>query len=128
MWRRHDHNVLIGIVDVGSNTVRLLVACRGRPVLTLREMLRLGADVEQLGRISAEKLERTTEVVAGYAEAARAAGGEQLEVLITSPGRQAANGEELRRRLELTTGYPARILSAVEEARLGFVGAVGLAS
>jgi exopolyphosphatase/pppGpp-phosphohydrolase len=38
------------------------------------------------------------------------------------------NGEELRRRLELAAGFPARVLSAVEEGRLAFVGAVALAS
>lgn len=97
MWRRHHHGMLIGIVDVGSNTVRLLLTHCGRRVLTRREMLRLGVDVERSGRFSAETLEHAAVVVAGYAEEARAAGGEHLEVLITSPGRQAANGEELRR-------------------------------
>ena len=128
MWRLHHHRVLLGVIDVGSNTVRLLLTCRGRPLLSQREMLRLGADVERCGRIPADKLERVAAVVGSYAEAARAEGVEELEVLITSPGRQAANGEELRRRLELAGGFPARVLSAVEEGRLAFVGAVGMAS
>jgi exopolyphosphatase/guanosine-5'-triphosphate,3'-diphosphate pyrophosphatase len=128
MWRRHHHRVLLGVIDVGSNTVRLLVTCRGRPVLSQREMLRLGADVERLGQIPADKLEQAAAVVGGYGEVARAEGVEQLEVLITSPGRQALNGEELRRRLELAAGFPTRVLSAVEEGRLAFVGAVGVAS
>jgi exopolyphosphatase/guanosine-5'-triphosphate,3'-diphosphate pyrophosphatase len=128
MLRRHHHRVLLGVIDVGSNTVRLLLTCRGRPVLSHREMLRLGADVERFGRIPADKLEQAAAVVGGYTEAARAEGVEQLEVLITSPGRQAVNGEELRRRLELAAGFPTRVLSAVEEGSLAFVGAVGLAS
>jgi exopolyphosphatase / guanosine-5'-triphosphate,3'-diphosphate pyrophosphatase len=118
----------VGVVDVGSNTVRLLVTRRGRPVLSLREMLRLGADVERHGRIPVEKLELTARVVGGYADAARAEGVEQLEVLITSPGRQAANGAELLEYLARAARCNVRVLSAVEEGRLAFVGAVGFAS
>jgi exopolyphosphatase/guanosine-5'-triphosphate,3'-diphosphate pyrophosphatase len=115
-------------VDVGSNTVRLLVMRRGRPVLSEREMLRLGADVERDGRIGDEKLALTASVVGRYAEDARAAGVDRLEILITSPGRQAANGEQLAEAIETASRCPVRILSAAEEARLGFVGAVEAAS
>jgi exopolyphosphatase/guanosine-5'-triphosphate,3'-diphosphate pyrophosphatase len=118
----------VGIIDVGSNTVRLLVTHGARPVLSEREMLRLGADVERSGRISDGKLARAAAVVAGYAEDARAAKVERLEVLITSPGRQASNGRDLLDVLALAAGCPARILSAAEEGRLAFLGAVGLAT
>jgi exopolyphosphatase/guanosine-5'-triphosphate,3'-diphosphate pyrophosphatase len=117
----------VGVVDVGSNTVRLLVEVQGRPVLSERELLRLGADVERDGRISPGKLDQAAQVVAGYARDARAAGVRELEILITSPGRQAENGDELLERLEAAAGFPARVLTAVEEGRLAFVGAVGLA-
>jgi exopolyphosphatase/guanosine-5'-triphosphate,3'-diphosphate pyrophosphatase len=118
----------LGVVDVGSNTVRLLVTRRGRPILSEREMLRLGADVELSGRIGEEKLARTASVVARYAEDARAAGVDNLEVLITSPGRQAANAEQLAVSIERASRCPVRILSAAEEARLGFLGAMEAAS
>jgi exopolyphosphatase/guanosine-5'-triphosphate,3'-diphosphate pyrophosphatase len=127
MWGRHDEAMPIGVVDVGSNTVRLLVEVRGEPVLSERELLRLGDDVERSGRISEEKLELATRLVTGYAADARAAGVRDLEVLITSPGRQAANGDELLERLREAADFPARILSAVEEGRLAFVGAVRIA-
>ena len=45
-------------------------------------------------------------------------------MLVTSPGRQATNGDELVKRLEHATNVPVRLLSAVDEARLGFAGAV----
>lgn len=127
MWGRHHAGMPVGVVDVGSNTVRLLVVRDGRPMLSEREMLRLGADVERNGRISDAKLNEAAEVVRGYAEDARSAGVERLEVLVTSPGRQASNGEELLEALALATRAPARILSAAEEGRLAFVGAVGFA-
>lgn len=123
MWRR-QHGVVVGVVDVGSNTVRLLVTRGSRTVLTEREMLHLGADVEQHGEISAEKLALVTELVGRYADEARAAGAVALEVLIASPGRQARNGVELRELLAAASGAPTRILTAVEEGRLAFVGAL----
>jgi exopolyphosphatase/guanosine-5'-triphosphate,3'-diphosphate pyrophosphatase len=124
MWGHHHEAVPLGVVDVGSNTVRLLVTRRGRPLLSERTMLRLGEDVERHGRIGDEKLTRTAAVVGAYVRDARAAGVGRIDVLITSPGRQAANGEELAAAIEAAAGCRARILSAVEEGRLGFVGAL----
>ncbi|HZQ16462.1 MAG TPA: hypothetical protein VFA82_06780 [Gaiellaceae bacterium] len=115
---------MVGVVDVGSNTVRLLVAEGGRTVLTEREMLHLGADVEQLGAISEQKLALVSELVGRYAADARAAGAVEVEVLIASPGRQAVNGGDLLARLRTASGSPTRVLSAAEEARLAFVGAL----
>jgi exopolyphosphatase / guanosine-5'-triphosphate,3'-diphosphate pyrophosphatase len=128
MWRLHHEAMPVGVVDVGSNTVRVLVTRRGRPILSEREMLRLGADVERDGRIGDEKLARTAAVVGRYAADARAEGVERLEVLITSPGRQAANGDDLAAAIATAARCPVRILSAVEEGRLGFLGALEVAA
>jgi exopolyphosphatase / guanosine-5'-triphosphate,3'-diphosphate pyrophosphatase len=123
MWGRH-HDDVVGVIDVGSNTVRLLVARGRREVLSERVMLRLGAEVERYGRIPDEKLDEAAAVVAGFARDARKAGVVALEVLITSPGRQAENGEELLRRLGDAAGCSARVLSAIEEGTLAFHGAL----
>ncbi|HZT91074.1 MAG TPA: hypothetical protein VFA05_03455 [Gaiellaceae bacterium] len=117
----------MGVIDVGSNTVRLLVTRDGRCVHTEREMLRLGADVEQTGAVTEEKLGEVAHVVAHYADEARTRGADAVEVLITSPGRQAANGEELQQVLARAAAAPARVLSAAEEGRLAFAGAVAFA-
>ena len=65
----------VAVIDVGSNTVRLLVTRNGREILSRREMLRLGSAVEQFGRIPAEKLAETMSVVASFADAARTGEG-----------------------------------------------------
>jgi len=124
MWSRHHDRVSVGVIDVGSNTVRLLVVGDGRQLLTVREPLGLGAAVEQLGFIPSEKLEESADVVEAFAELAREAGADDLEVLITSPGRQAANGDDLLDLLALAARAPARVLSASEEGRLAFTGAL----
>jgi exopolyphosphatase/guanosine-5'-triphosphate,3'-diphosphate pyrophosphatase len=114
----------VGVIDVGSNTVRLLLARDGSPVLNLRAPLGLGECVERLGRIPDAKLAEAAQIVTAFVDSAWAEGATQLEVLITSPGRQAANGSELLAALSAASTAPARILSAEEEGRLAFVGAL----
>lgn len=128
MWRRHHGHVPVGVIDVGSNTVRLIVANGGDEVVSVREVLRLGAEVEDYGLISAAKLAETAEVVNRYSDVARAEGATDLEVLITSPGRQAANGQELLETLARSGNCRARILTSVEEGLLAFHGALSVAS
>jgi exopolyphosphatase / guanosine-5'-triphosphate,3'-diphosphate pyrophosphatase len=124
MWGRHHDRVPVGVIDVGSNTVRLLVTGGGRTLLTIREPLGLGAAVEQAGSIPADKLDEAADVVGAFADEARRIGVDELEVLITSPGRQAANGEDLLDLLAIAARAPARVLTAVEEGRLAFAGAL----
>jgi exopolyphosphatase/guanosine-5'-triphosphate,3'-diphosphate pyrophosphatase len=118
----------VGVIDVGSNTVRLKVADGERELVSVREMLRLGADVEELGSISETKLLLAASTVRRFAAIGREHGAEDLEILITSPGRQARNGKQLLDSLVDAGDCPGRILSAVEEGILAFRGALSVAS
>jgi exopolyphosphatase/guanosine-5'-triphosphate,3'-diphosphate pyrophosphatase len=80
--------------------------------------------IEELGEIPESKLVETAGWVAGFAAVARTHGAERLEVLVTSPGRQAANGGELVKCLEAAARAPVHLLSAAEEGRLAFIGAI----
>ena len=121
----------VGIVDVGANTVRLLVATRdGERLTAVREervQLGLGEEIERTGAISGDKLEETAAVAATRVRRARKLQCAAVEVLVTSPGRQALNGLELVRRLAHETGAPTRVLSAQEEGELAWRGAVAAA-
>src|SRR3954452_20583111 len=119
----------VGVIDVGSNTVRLLVARLGDdgpvPLCSERIRLGLGADLERLGRISHRKLEEATEAVRTLSAVAAPHCSEAPAILVTAPGRQAANARELVAALERGARAPVRVLSATEEATLSFYGAVG---
>src|SRR5262245_18845685 len=128
MWWRHHDGVTAGVVDVGSNTVRVVVTRDGHELLSEREMLRLGAAIERTGSIPREKLDEAAAVVERFVDEARDAGAQDVQILITSPGRQAANGEELAEVLAYAARCDTRILSAVEEGLLAFRGALEAAS
>ncbi len=112
----------VGVIDVGSNTVRLHVSGDGGNLAPEKAMLRLGESIERFGAIPETKLTETANCVAGFVQQARRLGVGRLEVLVTSPGRQAKNCDELLDRLAAASGVPVRLLSSVEEGRLAFLG------
>lgn len=118
----------VAIIDVGSNSVRLLVAAVADGTVDQlyreREYVRLGDDAYLRGRIGSRKLKQTRTVAAKYARMARKAGAERLETIVTAPGRQAANGDELVGVLAKATRSAVVVLSADEEGRLAWRGAV----
>jgi exopolyphosphatase / guanosine-5'-triphosphate,3'-diphosphate pyrophosphatase len=117
-----------GVIDVGSNTVRLLVVKRSRRGLaaieTRRAHLGMGDDIERCGSISDRKLDELGELVATYVAAGRKARADRLEAVVTAPGRQSSNGDALREVVRSATGLPVRQLSAEDEGRLAYAGAV----
>jgi exopolyphosphatase/pppGpp-phosphohydrolase len=110
------------ILDVGSNTVRLLVAEQSNPGLQTiaaeGEHLGLASDIERDGWISGDKLEQARELALRYATVARECRALSIEVVVTAPGRQAANAEALVEALEEGAAAPVRVLSAQEEGSL----------
>ena len=118
----------VGVVDVGSNTVRLLVAARRSGTLeTLdeeREYLQLGEEIERLGWISDAKLRQTVECVRRFRARAASLGADQLEVVVTAPGRRAANADELVRALADGANARVRVLSAEDEGLFAFEGTI----
>ena len=121
-------SVKVAVVDVGANTLRLLVATPlGQGVHAVHEeraQLGLGEEVERYGYITAAKCAEAVEVALGQTRRARRLGCERIEILVTSPGRQSANSDEFADALLRGTGVPVRILSSEEEGVLAWEGAV----
>jgi exopolyphosphatase/guanosine-5'-triphosphate,3'-diphosphate pyrophosphatase len=119
--------LVLGCVDIGSNTTRLLVAevDEGglRPLLNERVFTRIGRSLLEGGHIPTEKIAQTAEVVAAQSAAAREAGAEHVAAVATAAIRNAPNGPELAAAVEQAGGMPLWILSPDEEAELSFVGA-----
>ncbi|TML65950.1 MAG: hypothetical protein E6G13_14515 [Actinobacteria bacterium] len=118
------------VVDVGSNTVRLLVARMGadRIEQTHTERVRIGLahELEATGRVPEDRIYTTAEAVGRLVDEAHARRAEAIDIFITAPGRQAENALELVAAIERAAGRRVRILTPDEEARLAFTGAVAL--
>lgn len=118
----------IGVIDVGSNTIRLLVADVRRdgvvPVDKEKVRLSLGGEIERYGSVSAVHVAAAAKAVRKMAQTARRHGVESLDVFLTAPGRQAGNAEELVAALTRAAKVQARVLTKEEEGTLAYRGAV----
>jgi exopolyphosphatase / guanosine-5'-triphosphate,3'-diphosphate pyrophosphatase len=116
------------VVDVGSNTIHLLVGevddGAVLPITGEKVSARLGAGVEKTGRLDEGRLVLATEAIALFASIAAMNGAPSPEILATSAVRDAENGEELVGRVREATGLEMRLISGEKEAALGFRGAL----
>ena len=116
------------VVDVGSNTIHLLVGeVEGGevvPVTGEKFSARLGAGVEKTGRLEEERLLLAAEAINFFARIAALNGAPSPEVLATSAVRDAQNGGDLVERVRETAGLKMRLISGKKEAELGFRGAL----
>ena len=120
--------VKIGVVDVGSNTIRLLVAevAGGviKPLEKERVRLSLGEEIERRGEVSETSIATAAKSVGKLCSIARRHGVVSLDVFLTAPGRQSANADELIAAVRRAAEHPVRVLSTDEEGRLAYGGAV----
>ena len=116
------------VVDVGSNTIHLLVGevddGAVLPITGEKVSARLGAGVEKTGRLDEGRLALATEAITLFVSIAAMNGAPSPEILATSAVRDAENGEELVERVWEATGLKMRLISGQIEAALGFRGAL----
>jgi len=121
-------DVRIGVVDVGSNTIRLLLAqVEGKDLVALekeRVRLALGAEIERTGVVSDVSIAAAAKAVGKLCALARRGGAETLDVFLTAPGRQSENAPQLTDALTRAAKHSVRVLSTEEEGRLAYAGAV----
>jgi len=120
----------VAAVDIGTNSVRLLIADEtGRELERPMRITRLGQGVDVTGRLLPEAIARTTAVLEQYRVLADARGVRRLRATATSAARDAANSAEFFDAAERALGVRPELLSGEQEARLSFLGATaGLAA
>jgi exopolyphosphatase/guanosine-5'-triphosphate,3'-diphosphate pyrophosphatase len=117
----------VAVVDIGTNSTRLLIAdVDGDSVTEIDRrsvVTRLGEGVDAAGALGEEPQQRVFAVLESYAEAIDAEGCDVRTAVMTSAVRDASNGAEFGHTVRERYGLEGRTLSGNEEARLTFLGA-----
>jgi exopolyphosphatase / guanosine-5'-triphosphate,3'-diphosphate pyrophosphatase len=118
----------VAVVDIGSNSTRLLIADvqDGRVTDELERrttITRLGAGVDQDGRLGDEAMARVYRALDDYERAIDHHQAEKAIAVLTSAVRDAANGREFAATVEQRYGLTPHILTGDEEAGLTYLGA-----
>ncbi|MDN3263345.1 Ppx/GppA phosphatase family protein [Streptomyces sp. CSDS2] len=116
----------LGVLDVGSNTVHLLVVdahpgARPLPAHSHKVELRLAQLLDDSGAIGDEGIDKLIDVVQDALQAAEDKGVEDLLPFATSAVREARNADDVLGRVADKTGVRLQVLSGAEEARLTFL-------
>ncbi|GGT70964.1 MULTISPECIES: Ppx/GppA phosphatase family protein [Streptomyces] len=118
----------LGVLDVGSNTVHLLVVdahpgARPLPAHSHKAELRLAQLLDERGAIAPAGVERLIATVDGALQAAEDKGCEEVLPFATSAVREATNADAVLARVKDETGVDLQVLTGEEEARLTFLAA-----
>lgn len=116
----------VGILDVGSNSVRLVLYERASrtPVVLFNEkvLAELGEGLAETGRLADEAMERALTAVRRFMKLVEAAEVADLTIIATAAARDAKNGAEFIAELERVSGRPVRVLAGPEEAEMAAYG------
>jgi exopolyphosphatase/guanosine-5'-triphosphate,3'-diphosphate pyrophosphatase len=121
----------VGVVDLGTNSIRQLVASAGPTEGQgmeefARDMVitRIGEGIDRTGRIDPEALARTVDVLERYCRRARALHAERIRVSATAAVREASNRDELEASVRTDAGSELEVITGEREAALSFLGAM----
>lgn len=116
----------LGVIDTGSNSVRLVVYDGMRrtalPLFNEKVFCGLGKSVAASGRIEGDAALSSRATLKRFALLLRAMKVDQIEAVATAAAREAENGEEFIARLSREIGINIRIISGAEEGRLSALG------
>ena len=118
----------VAVIDIGSNSVRLVVyerlARSPTPLFNEKILAGLGAGVAESGSLTAEAGDRTKGALRRFAALARQMAVVDLDVVATAAIREAKNGAQFIGEVEAICGVPVKVLSGEEEARMAALGIV----
>jgi exopolyphosphatase/guanosine-5'-triphosphate,3'-diphosphate pyrophosphatase len=117
----------LAAIDIGTNTVRLLVVeadnpANYRPLYHEQEITRLGEGLAESGELRPEAMARTLKVLAHYARQAARRKADEIYAVATSAVREAGNGEDFVVRVKHQTGLEITVIPPRREAELALMG------
>jgi exopolyphosphatase/guanosine-5'-triphosphate,3'-diphosphate pyrophosphatase len=122
--------VRVAVVDIGSNSTRLLIAdadphaCAVAEVFRQSRVTRLGEGLDAARSLSKSAIARVMSTLADYRRFIEEHGCELNLAVLTAAVREAADGQDFAERVRRDFGLDARVLSGEQEAQLTFLGAM----
>lgn len=113
------------VIDVGSNSVRLMFVADGKVLYKRLNTTRLGEGVATSPRLKREAIERSARAVADFYAQAKREGAETVVAFATAAVRTAENRAEFLDEVKSLCGLSVEVISGEEEAELGILGALG---
>ncbi|MBQ9485962.1 MAG: Ppx/GppA family phosphatase [Clostridia bacterium] len=112
-----------GIIDVGSNSVRLLIAEDGKTIKKIIKTTLLAKGIKD-GLLDRQSSLRTLNAIKEFVAEAKTANTDEIYAFATAAVRGAENGSEFAETVKVECGVPLEILSGEQEAETGYAGAL----
>lgn len=115
------------VIDVGSNSVRLMMLADGKVLYKTLSTTRLGEGLAQTSRLQSVAIGRTAEAVQAFFERAKRENAEKVYAYATASVRSAENGNEFIEEVYNRCGLLIDVIDGKTEAEIGIIGALGTA-
>ncbi|MBR2341099.1 MAG: hypothetical protein IKA72_01650 [Clostridia bacterium] len=113
------------VIDIGSNSVRLMMIAGGKVLYKTIKTTRLGEGLAFSCELCEAAKTRTLEALTAFVNQAKSEGAKKIVAFATAAMRSAKNGFEFARFVENEIGLKIEIISGEEEAQIGILGALG---
>lgn len=113
------------VIDIGSNSVRLMFVADGNVLYKRLNTTRLGEGLARKPILTANAIERTARAVELFYQTAKSDGAETVVAFATAAVRSAENGSQFVERVKELCGLEVEVISGEEEAEIGVLGALG---
>ncbi len=113
------------VIDIGSNSVRLMLIANGKVLYKRLSTTRLGQGLASSLHLLPEAIDRTANAVAEFYQIAKNESVENVYAFATAAVRTAKNGEVFTEKVRSLCGLQVEVVSGEREAELGILGALG---
>lgn len=124
--RKPPADGLLAVIDIGSNSLRLVVFDTAdrtlHPLFNEKILCGLGRGLDKTGRLNPDGVPLAQDYLLRFTRLARAMGVDRIDLIATAAIRDAEDGPDFVAEAERACGYPVRILSGEEEGRLAALG------
>lgn len=117
----------IAVIDIGSNSVRLMMLANGKVLYKTIKTTRLGEGLAFTPNLKEEAIARTSLAISDFVRRATEESAKEIYAFATAAVRSAKNGQAFIERVFQDCGVRVEVISGEEEAEIGILGAIGKA-